>query len=295
MSMRATLHCGIDFHNMKILMRSVVYRRAIGSRCKTPRGVTLRPNPANRSGTQSIERAIAVLECLSAAETSADAHRDRPASRLDAEHDASAAAGARDMRVTSTRITRPSNTDSASASPCSASGRSNAPATNWPAPCWRRCRSGPANRRASGSGAEPRSWCSTASPARRRCGSTIRRAPNSPSTHRRWARCCSPSRKRRSRTKCGRSSRSNGSRPGPSSIEWHCTAELADVVRTRLCDEQRGAIRRRVRNCRTRALVRWPRPRRCRSAGAEHPADPAALSRASHHSCSPQRTRSQHS
>jgi IclR family acetate operon transcriptional repressor len=41
-----------------------------GRGCKTPRVSSGAPNPPNRSGTQSIERAIAVLECLSASENS---------------------------------------------------------------------------------------------------------------------------------------------------------------------------------------------------------------------------------
>ena len=41
-----------------------------GRECKTPGVSSGAPNPPNRSGTQSIERAIAVLECLSASENS---------------------------------------------------------------------------------------------------------------------------------------------------------------------------------------------------------------------------------
>ena len=61
-------------------------------------GVDRRP-AGPRSGTQSVERAIAVLECFAGAERSLGRHRDRPRRRTHAEHGAPLAAGADRGRV----------------------------------------------------------------------------------------------------------------------------------------------------------------------------------------------------
>ena len=216
-----------------------------------------------RSGTQSIERAIAVLECLSAAEAPLTLTEIARRVGLTREHDASAAAGARDMRVTSTRISRPSSTDSASASPCSGSGRSSDAGYQLARPVLAALseRTGESASLGVRRGAEVVVLDRVAGPAPLRfdhpAGAEL--AVHASAMGKVLLAFSETSIAEEVRTFASLERFTTGDHrrsSGTAQPNSPTCSERGYAI------EQRGAIRRRVRYCGTRALVQWPRPRR---------------------------------
>ena len=97
------LQCGVKFHNVETqTFLSVIHQDVPG--CKNPRRARCRHPPFERSdgpvsGTQSVERAIAVLECFASLGPLARADGDRPWCRAHPEHGPPAAACAHRRRL----------------------------------------------------------------------------------------------------------------------------------------------------------------------------------------------------